>query len=922
MDNKIVIKGCRENNLKNIDLEIPRNKFVVITGPSGSGKSSLAFDTLYKEGQRRYVESINNYGQQFLEQYQPPDVDLIEGLSPTIAIKSKRFTSNSRSTVATTSGIYDLLRILFANFGEFRDPETGDVIKSYTASEVVNYLSNFEEKTKIQILCPIVFSSNSDINNIILKYEKLGFSRLMHENEITTFSEIDTKNTDISKLKIIIDRVMIKKDIYKRLLDSVELGYKIGNGKIFVRINNEERIFCENNINPKTGDVFPKLTPKFFSYNRPEGACPTCKGVGTEYLFHHDTIIFDNTLTIEDGAIHLINSSNPYIYNLTLNFLDKLGLRNKNLNKYTKAELNQILLGSSETFDFSFKAKGKSYELSKTKFPGVLNWLNNHIDKDDLKKEVPCTSCNNAKLNPLSLSTYFFNKNIHELCNLNINDLHSFFSNCNYESNLQELIQTIHNQILYKLKLLKNIGLDYLHLNRKSSTLSGGETQRLNIATQLGSKLSGVLYILDEPSLGIHSSESTRLLNNIKSLKDNGNSVITVEHDLDIIKNSDYIIELGPKSGKYGGEIVAASDFESFISNKNTLTSNFLNNFSLTLKKEVRSIDKKINFTGIKKNNLQEVNVSFPLNCLTTITGISGSGKTTLVNDILADTCLNFIKKKITLRNTDYNSVTGLENIKSLIKIDSKPIGKSPNSIPATFLELYKYIRDIFAATNESKIRGYTAKRFSFNVKGGRCDQCEGKGKIKIDMHFMADIWTTCHICNGSRFNIDTLSILYKGLNIADVLNLTAAEALDFFSNHHKLSNTLKLLCSLDLSYIKLGQSSLQLSGGEAQRLKIVRELSKRTNGHTLYLLDEPTSGLHTNEIVFLIDSLNNLVDEGNTVIAIEHNLDLISKSDHIIDLGPEAGPNGGEIIFSGSPSDILKCKESKTGFELNKLIK
>lgn len=921
MKDKIILKGCRENNLKNIDLEIPRNKFVVITGPSGSGKSSLAFDTLYKEGQRRYVESINTYGQQFLEQYQPPDIDLLEGLSPTIAIKAKRFSSNKRSTVATSSGLYDLLRILFANFGILKDPDSGEVIKSYSPSEVVHELLKNNLKTKIQVLAPIVTSDTRDLNSIINKYEKLGFSRIIYDNQITTFSDLNLKDINLASIRIIIDRIIIKEDIYRRLIDSVELAYKIGNGKIFVLCDEDEIIFCENNINPKTGQIFPKLKPKNFSYNRAEGACPSCNGVGTILSFEKDSLIFDQTLTIEDGAIYFLNNNNPYIFNLTLDYLKQNNLDKVTLNKFKEDEIKKLFFGDTNLYNFNFKSKNKKFELSDSKFPGILNWLNKNIDESNLKYEKNCPVCNNGKLNKFALSTFFEEKNIHKLCSMDINELFNFFKSHEQNHKKDQRIFTLYNQILYKIELLKNIGLDYLNLERKTSTLSGGETQRLNIATQLGSKLSGVLYILDEPTIGLHSCETPRLLDNINLLKNNGNSVLVVEHDLDIIKNCDYVIELGPKSGFQGGELIKSSPLDKFIKDNDSLTSQSLNLHKIKFKDSIREKKNFIEFTKVTENNLKSFDIMFPLNTLTTVTGISGSGKSSLVHHVLAKSCHHYLSKSTTPRKTNYNSVLGLDNINSLIEINSKPIGKSPNSVPATFLDIYKYIREVFAATNDSKIRGYTAKRFSFNVKGGRCDNCEGKGKVKLDMHFLADVWSICPICNGERFNVDTLSILFKSKTITEVLAMTAKEALRFFENHPKLSKTLSLMCDLDLSYIRLGQSSLQLSGGESQRLKIVKELSKRTLGHTLYLLDEPTSGLHSNEIQYLLEALNNLVDDGNTVIVIEHNLEVISQSDHIIDLGPEAGPNGGNLIFSGDPKDIVHNIRSKTGSELKKLI-
>ncbi|MCK5072047.1 MAG: excinuclease ABC subunit UvrA [Bacteriovoracaceae bacterium] len=932
MINEIIVSGAREHNLKNINVRIPKNTFTVITGPSGSGKSSLAFDTIYVEGQRRYIESLPSYARQFLGQLQPPDVDSIDGLSPSIAIEQKSTVTNPRSTVGTITEIYDYLRILFARIGTLYCVDTGVEIKNYSPTRIMRILEKYPEKTKIQILAPIKITKQTNSKNIISKYLSMGFTKGRIKNEIFMLDEIDTLQ-DIETFEIVVDRIIVKPNISKRIFDSVEYGLQIGNGTIYVIAdNNKPVVFSEKNISPETMKEYPPLTPKLFSFNSPIGACHSCNGLGKKQGLDKNLMITDPSLSIFEGAIKPVSQKNSFIYKMLINVFEQEGLNiNAPLNSFPESTLELIFQGSDKKYNFSFKSQNTNFNFNK-KFPGIVGWLNNKYNETTskrTKKELEqymtvqtCSECMGYRLNPIALSTRIHNKNIMELSEFNISDLHHFFLGLDLPHEKKKISEKLIKEITNRLNFLVKVGLDYLNLLRNANSLSGGENQRLSLATQMGSALSGVLYVLDEPSIGLHQKDNNNLIKTFVDLRDLGNTVLVIEHDHDTINSADCIIDMGPAAGIHGGQITSQGNKQFITNDENSLTGLYLSKKKIIpIPQSYRDLNKKIFLKKATCNNIVDLNVEIPLEGLVCITGVSGSGKSTLLHEILVPAIKKNLSKSETFFTSNYHSITGIDQINSIAEMDQSPIGRTPHSNPATYCNLFDDIRSIFAQTVEAKTRGYKPGRFSFNVKGGRCEECEGNGVKKIEMHFLPDIYITCSECDGTRYNQETLSILYKKKNIADVLDMTINEACEFFKNHKRINRIITTLVSVGLGYIKLGQSATTLSGGEAQRLKLSRELSKSKKGHCLYVLDEPTTGLHIDDIKILLGALNDLVNKGNSVLVIEHNLDVIKCADYIIDLGPDGGNDGGKVVATGTPEEIIKNFNSHTAVYLKQVM-
>jgi excinuclease ABC subunit A len=932
----IEVYKAKVHNLKDVSVKIPKNTITVITGPSGSGKSSLAFDTIYVEGQRRYIESLSSYARQFLGQYQPPEVESISGLSPAIAIDQKTSSRNPRSTVGTITEIYDYMRVLFARAGTLYDPDSGKEITRYTASQVVKKLSSLSHKTKIHIMAPVLQGKKGDLKSEITKFLSMGFVRANLDGEIIELDEdLKIAKTKKHDFDVVIDRVLIKEGIEKRLNDSVEHALKLGNGIVKIMIGDSEiESFSERNISPSTGEVFPDLEPRLFSFNSPIGACPDCNGLGQMKDFDVNLMITDDNISILDGAIKPLSKKNSFLYKMILSIAEKEGADlSKPLKSLPKKFTNVLYNGSDKVYKYKFSSDNSYYEFSKA-FPGLSKWLEKKYKEsgsDKVRKDLEeymniktCSSCNGQRLNKVALSTKVGDKNIMELSNYDILSAYKYFKSIKLKGEKKLIAEKLLKEIQNRLKFLIDVGLDYLTINRGAATLSGGESQRIRLATQIGSALSGVLYVLDEPSIGLHQRDNDRLIETLKSLRDLGNTVLVVEHDEDTMREADYIIDMGPGAGIHGGEIVAEGNISKLLKNKKSLTAGYLNGSSVI---DV-PVERKVptDFLKLKKathNNLDKVSVDIPLGGLCCITGVSGSGKSTLIHEVLVPSIKSNIAKanKNLYRRSNYHSITGFDKLKSIIELDQSPIGRTPNSNPATYTGLFDEIRALYAKTTESQIRGYKQGRFSFNVKGGRCEECEGNGVKKIEMHFLPDVYITCSECHGSRYNNETLSILYKGKNIADVLQMSIEEAKDFFEHHKKMNRILTTLNSVGLGYMKLGQPATTLSGGEAQRLKLSKELAKMTKGHCLYVLDEPTTGLHFQDIQLLLTAVHSLVDQGNSVIIIEHNLDVIKTADYIIDLGPEGGTKGGQIVAQGTPEEVAKVKGSYTGKYLKRYL-
>ena len=933
---KIIIKGARENNLKNINIELPKNKFIVMTGVSGSGKSSLAFDTIYAEGERRYIESLSAYARQFLGGSEKPDVDSIEGLSPAIAIDQKTTNKNPRSTVGTVTEIYDYLRLLYARVGVPYCPVHNKPITSQSIEEMTNQIMNLEENSKIRVLSPIVYGEKGTQADIFDKLRKEGYVRVVIDDEDYDLSEnIELDKNKKHNIFVVVDRLIIKDGIRTRLYESIENASKLSKGKVCIDyIGHEMIVMSEAYACPDCDFSLPELEPRMFSFNAPYGSCPECKGLGIKQKIDPDLIVSDYNLSIYEGAIIPLNSEDSNIFFTQLEATAKkynIDL-NKKLKDLKKSELDIIFYGSKDEIDVKYVAKNGNVRYAKEKYEGIItnlerryietksDWIRNWIEQ--FMTELECPKCHGARLDDSVLSVKINKKNIYELTCLSIEELKTFLENLKLSKEKEEIAKLLIKEILSRLTFLVNVGLDYLTLARSAYTLSGGEAQRIRLATQIGSRLTGVLYVLDEPSIGLHQRDNQRLINSMLEMRDLGNTLIVVEHDTDTMLAADYLVDAGPGAGIHGGNIVAQGTPKEVMQNENSITGAYL---SGKRKIEVPKTRRKGNglyleIKGASENNLKNINVKFPLGKFICITGVSGSGKSSLINEILYKAVYsNIYKSKI--KPGKFKKILGLENIDKVIDISQAPIGRTPRSNPATYTGVFDDIRDVFTETKEAKIRGYDKGRFSFNVKGGRCEACWGDGVKKIEMHFLPDVYVPCEVCGGTRYNRETLEIKYKGKSIYDVLEMRVEEAIEFFENIPKVRNKLQMLSDVGLSYVKLGQSAPTLSGGEAGRVKLAKELQKKATGKSLFILDEPTTGLHSEDIKKLLVILNRIVDNGDTVIVIEHNLDVIKVADHIIDLGPEGGEKGGNIIAQGTPEEVAKIKGSYTGEFLKKYL-
>ena len=937
-NDKIIIKGARENNLKNIDIEIPKNKLVVMTGVSGSGKSSLAFDTIYAEGQRRYVESLSAYARQFLGGTEKPDVDSIEGLSPAISIDQKTTNKNPRSTVGTITEIYDYLRLLYARIGIPYCPIHKKPITSQSVEEMTNQIMELELNTKIRVLSPVVYGEKGTHKDLLENLAKDGYVRVIVDNEEYELSEeINLEKNKKHFIEVIIDRLIIKEDIRSRLYESIELASKLSKGKVVIDVVGSDKIIMsENYACPECDFSLPELEPRMFSFNSPYGACDECKGLGIKLKIDEDLIIPNKDLSINEGAIVSLNLDDENsIYSTQMNTLAKFYDIDLNLpvKKLDRKKLDIILYGSKDMLEFKYTSKNGNTRNSKDYFEGIItnlerryvetksNWIREWIE--NYMTESVCPKCKGARLSDSVLSVLINKKNIYELTKLSIKDLKEFLSNLKLNKEQTKISELIIKEILSRLTFLINVGLEYLTLNRSAGTLSGGEAGRIRLATQIGSRLTGVLYVLDEPSIGLHQRDNTRLINSLLEMRDLGNTLIVVEHDTDTMLASDYLVDIGPLAGLHGGEVVACGTPKEVMNNPNSITGRFLSGIEkIEVPSKRRKGNKKyLEIKGAKENNLKNINVKIPLNTFTCVTGVSGSGKSTLINEILYKAVASNLYK-FKEKPGQYKEIKGLENIDKVIDISQAPIGRTPRSNPATYTGVFDDIRDVFTQTKEAKIRGYDKGRFSFNVKGGRCEACFGDGVKKIEMHFLPDVYVPCEVCHGTRYNKETLDIKYKGKSIYDVLEMRVEEAYEFFENVPKVKAKLQMLMDVGLSYIKLGQSAPTLSGGEEARVKLAKELQKKPTGKSLFILDEPSTGLHSYDIKKLLTILQKIVDNGDTVLVIEHNLDIIKVADYIIDLGPEGGDMGGNVVASGTPEEIVKVKESYTGKFLKPYLK
>ncbi len=940
MNDKIVIKGAKEHNLKNINIEIPRDKLVVITGLSGSGKSSLAFDTLYAEGQRRYVESLSSYARQFLGLMEKPAVESIEGLSPAISIDQKTTSKNPRSTVGTVTEIYDYIRLLYARIGDPYCPNCGKKIEKQSIDQIVDNIMSIEEGTKIQILAPVVRGRKGEFSKQLQAFQKEGFVRVRIDGENYELSDdivLDRKKKHF--VELIVDRLVVKPDIRSRLTESVEIALKHAENLVLLDIpGKKEILYSSNYACPDCGFSFPELTPRMFSFNNPFGACPTCTGIGFLMKMDEDLIIPDKNKTLYDGVKAFGSSVMKRGDTMAKMYFESIGRHygvdiSVPIKKLPRDFLDKILYGTGdEKIDFEYESAAGIRHFTAP-FEGVIPTLerrHNETKSQGMRdfyemymSESECPTCKGARLRKEILSIKIGSKNINELTEMNIKQIKKFLNTLELNKTKRLIAEMILKEIDKRLQFLIDVGLEYLTLSRSAGTLSGGEAQRIRLATQIGSGLTGVLYILDEPSIGLHQRDNDRLLATLKKLRDLGNTLIVVEHDEDTMYAADQIIDIGPGAGAHGGNVMAQGTAEEIKKVENSITGQYLSgrkkiNVPTKRRKAVKS--KVIEVQGAAENNLKNISVKCPLGVFTCVTGVSGSGKSTLVNEVLYKS----IAKELNGSNEKpgkCKGIKGIENIDKIINIDQSPIGRTPRSNPATYTGVFDLIRDIFAGTNEAKLRGYQKGRFSFNVPGGRCESCNGDGVHKIEMHFLPDIYVPCEVCKGKRYNHETLEVKYKGKNIADVLDMTVEEALEFFDKIPKIKQKIQTLYDVGLGYIKLGQPSTTLSGGEAQRVKLATELSKRATGKTLYILDEPTTGLHIADVDKLIGILQRLVDAGNTIIVIEHNLDLIKTCDHIIDLGPEGGDAGGEVVAIGTPEQICKNERSYTGKFLKKYL-
>ena len=935
----IFIKGARTHNLKNVNLEIPRNKIVVITGLSGSGKSSLAFDTLYAEGQRRYVESLSTYARRFLSMMEKPDVDQIEGLSPAISIEQKATSHNPRSTVGTVTEIYDYLRLLYSRIGTPRCPDHGEEIKAKTVSEICDEILKLEENTKIMIMAPVIRDKKGEHQALYEDLRKSGYVRLKINGKIYPIEEFpELEKNKKHNISAVIDRLVIKSnnEIRSRISESIETSLLLSDGLIEVENIDTKNIslFSSNYSCSQCGYSIPELEPRIFSFNNPHGACPKCDGLGVIQFFNEKKLIQDDEVSIANGAIkgwtrrnrfyyyQLKCLSNHFDFSLTTKWID-----------YPQKIKDIILWGTKEKIDFSHRFRSGSRIIRKHRFEGVIpsterrfketdsEYIRNELAK--LMSESKCDECDGSRLNTYARNVFINDTQIHEITSMKITDSLEFVNNMKLDGSKEKIAEKILKEIKDRLTFLKDVGLSYLTLDRSAETLSGGEAQRIRLASQIGSGLVGVTYVLDEPSIGLHQRDNTKLIKTLSNLKSLGNTVIVVEHDEEAIRSADHIIDIGPGAGKHGGEICAEGNIDAILKNKNSITAKYLSGKRKIKvpKKRTKVSEHKIKIIDASENNLKKISVEIPIGVFTCITGVSGSGKSSLINQTLLPISSFMLNKSKLSKEINCEKIEGLENLDKVINIDQSPIGRTPRSNPATYTGLFSHIRDLLSQTVEARSRGYKPGRFSFNVKGGRCEACQGDGMIKVEMHFLADVYVKCDVCDGKRYNEQTLEIKYKDKNISDILDMTVEEALEFFDAHPAIKNKLLTLNDVGLGYITLGQSALTLSGGEAQRIKLAKELSKRSTGKTLFILDEPTTGLHFADIELLLKVLNRLKEQGNTVVVIEHNLDVIKTSDWVVDLGPEGGSDGGKVVAKGTPEDVAKVKKSFTGMFLKDLL-
>ena len=935
---KIIVKGARENNLKNVDIELPKNKLIVMTGLSGSGKSSLAFDTIYAEGQRRYVESLSAYARQFLGNSDKPAVDSIEGLSPAISIDQKTTSNNPRSTVATVTEIYDYLRLLFARIGVPYCPNHNIPISSQSVEEMTNKILDYPLGTKIIIMSPVVYGEKGTHKDILENLQKEGYVRVRINGEMHDLGEkIELDKNTKDKIEVVIDRIVIKEESRSRIYEAVEQATKLSGGKVVIQILGDEAreiVFSEQFACPYCEFSLPELEPRLFSFNAPYGACPDCKGLGVKLQIDEDLVIPDDSLSINEGCIKTLSDDQEGIYYKQLEICCKHYKidMDKPFKKLTRKEKDIVLHGSPDAIRFNYKTKGGTTYDKLDRYEGILDnlqrrymetsstwireWLENYMI------EYTCETCHGARLIDSVLNVKVGNKNIYQTTKMSIKNLLTFINNLKLTKEQEKISEMIIKEIKSRLEFLSNVGLEYLTLDRSAGTLSGGEAQRIRLASQIGSHLTGVLYVLDEPSIGLHQRDNAKLIESMKEMRDLGNTLIVVEHDTDTMEAADYLVDIGPGAGDQGGEVIAAGTPEEVKKNENSITGQYLSGKKRieVPKTRRKGNGKKLSIKGASEHNLKNIDVDIPLGTFTCITGVSGSGKSTLINEIL---CKAVSKELYNTKEKPgkFKKITGIDNLDKIIAISQNPIGRTPRSNPATYTGVFDDIRTLFTTTKEAKMYGYEKNRFSFNVKGGRCEACRGDGVRKIEMHFLPDVYVPCEECHGTRYNRETLNIKYKGKNIAEVLDMRVTEALEFFENVPKVKHKLQVLSDVGLGYIKLGQSAPTLSGGEAERVKLAKELQRKATGKTLFVLDEPTTGLHTDDIKRLLAILEKIVDNKDTVVVIEHNLDVIKVADYIIDLGPEGGDGGGTIVATGTPEQVAKVKESYTGQFLNKLL-
>ena len=951
MAENLVVKGAREHNLKAVDIELPRDKLIVFTGISGSGKSSLAFDTIYAEGQRRYVESLSAYARQFLGQMDKPDVDFIEGLSPAISIDQKSASRNPRSTVGTITEVYDYLRLLFARIGTPHDPETGEKLVRQTPQQIVDRVLKLEEGDRFQILAPVVRGRKGTYDTLVTDLANQGFTRAVIDGQITDLNEVSGTNEDgtpvlqleryeMHDISVIVDRLVMRDGIERRLTDSIETALNLASGVMQIEIMREKKeseflTFSIHFSRPSDGKSFEELEPRNFSFNSPYGACVSCDGLGTRFEVDPQLVIPNPDLSLEEGAIAPWSTGRSKYFQLLLRAVAEENMISMETQwkKLSKKSKNTILEGIGKkkiTVNYTNRF-GRTRNFQAT-FEGVIpNLRRRHREADTDKqreqiegymRQIPCPDCNGARLKPLSLAVTIDELNIADLCNMSIKEAATRISRMKLNKRDELIASPILKEINSRMGFLLDVGLEYLSLHRAASTLSGGEAQRIRLASQIGSGLVGVLYVLDEPSIGLHQRDNKRLIETLERLRDIGNSVLVVEHDEETICIADHVVDIGPGAGEHGGAIVHSGSVSQLRKNKDSITGQYISGKKAIPVPDLRRApgDDWITIRGAREHNLKDIDVEIPLGCFVSITGVSGSGKSTLVNDILYRSLMQQIYKSKVAPGL-HTAIEGLSSLDKVINIDQQPIGRTPRSNPATYTGVFDNVRKLFAQTQESKMRGYMPGRFSFNVKGGRCEACSGDGTIKIEMHFLPDVYVPCEICNGARYNRDTLDVLFKGKNIADILNMPCEEALQFFENQPPIVRHMQTLVDVGLGYVRLGQPAPTLSGGEAQRVKLASELAKRSTGHTMYILDEPTTGLHFEDVNKLLNVLSRLVDQGNTIVVIEHNLDVIKSSDWVIDLGPNGGDGGGTIIAEGTPEHVAKTDESFTGQFLKPIL-